>query len=232
MEKNITLSNMQTKFKIVETEDYILAVSDEEIKEGDYQLVPMLSKVEEVTKDNIHLSYMCYKIIAHQSKGNVPELDLPLLTERTVEDDVEKLAKEEFKGFEDQYDKWRFGINGFIKGHKSATKIYSKEDLIKVIAMSKMAKTHDGLIDMDAWISNGYEGAEPAYTEDEIIQTLNQSKTPKRFVVENGAINNCNQFDIETGCELQNCKCENNEKFEFTITSNSNGKGVLVGTYE
>lgn len=35
-----------------------------------------------------------------------------------------------------------------------------------------MAKTDDGLIDMDSWISNGYEGATPAYSEKEIIQSL------------------------------------------------------------
>jgi hypothetical protein len=204
------------KLQIIETEQYILAVSDEEIKEGDYQLVPMLSKVEKATKENIHLSYMYYKIIAYQPKGNVPELDLPLLPEIVVEDDVEKLAcdwhKKEY-GFLPQLQV----IKAYIEGYKAATKVYSEEDLIRAIAMAKMAKTHDGLIDMDAWISNGYEGATPAYTEDEIIQSLKQPKTPKWFVAEM-------EYDLES--------IDSSKKVMKLKTTTINGKTYLVGHYE
>jgi hypothetical protein len=147
---------MKNKLKIVETEDYILALSDEEIKEGDYQLVPMLSEVEKATKENIHLSYMCYKIIAYQPKNNAPELDLPLLPQLIVEDDVEKLAcniynlaYEEYLHIRENVSQTRdcieaeyeylgleipnkyFDILSFIAGYnyKAATKIYSEEDL-------------------------------------------------------------------------------------------------------
>jgi len=51
---------------------------------------------------------------------------------------------------------------------------YTQKDIDKAITMSKIAKTPDGLIDIDAWISSGYEGAEPAYTEEEILEQINQ----------------------------------------------------------
>jgi len=87
--KNIT---QQNKLKIVEISNYILTVSLEKIKEDDYQLIPMLSEIQKVTKDNINLSYMGYKIIAHKPKNNAPVLNIPLLP--NIENNVEMLAWE------------------------------------------------------------------------------------------------------------------------------------------
>jgi hypothetical protein len=88
------------KFEIIETPDYILAVSDEEIKEGDYCLIDKsemsnelkseIFKVDKILNERSHnlldntsgwrfsKSYSS-KIIAYRPKGNAPELDLPLL---------------------------------------------------------------------------------------------------------------------------------------------------------
>jgi hypothetical protein len=63
---------------------------------------------------------------------------------------------------------------GYIEGFNSNPNQYTQKDIDKTIAMSKIAKTPDGLIDIDAWISSGYEGAEPAYTEEEILEQINQ----------------------------------------------------------
>jgi hypothetical protein len=84
---------MQTKFKIIETPEYLLAVSDKEIKELDtvYNQIPnSIKKVK--SKEELNLvktinerANEIQKIIAYQPKGNAPELDLPLLPEMVVE---------------------------------------------------------------------------------------------------------------------------------------------------
>jgi hypothetical protein len=76
---------MQTKFKIIETDSYILAVSDEEIKEGDwcvYNSGEIIQYLVKLNTDNLK------KIIIYTPKGNALELEgLPLLPEMVVEDD-------------------------------------------------------------------------------------------------------------------------------------------------
>jgi len=154
---------METKFRILETPDYILGVSDEEIKEEDYQLVPMLSKVEKATKENIHLSYMCYKIIAYRSKGNAKELDLPLLPEIVVEDDVEKLAHDYLnKNYEYVWDDG--DVKTFVAGHKAAIKTYGEV--------------------FDFLDKNNYLSDDRKILQEEFIQSLKQPKTPKYFIAE------------------------------------------------
>jgi transposase-like protein len=77
---------MKIKFKIIETPDYILAVSDEEIEVGDYFYGPAVKKVLYASKDMLswnndttqeHKGWK--KIIAYQPKNNASELELPLL---------------------------------------------------------------------------------------------------------------------------------------------------------
>ena len=104
---------MESKIEIVETPDYILAVSDEEIKEGDTifnyfglkhneQVISKASKNAVINwKNDLYINDGTKrirdgikKIIAYQPKGNAPELDLPLLPEMVVEDNIEKLAEE------------------------------------------------------------------------------------------------------------------------------------------
>jgi hypothetical protein len=95
---------METKFKLVETEEYTLAISDEEIKEGEIcNYGKSLFLVESILhksgpfrhlnpKINIQGKFLpdmkigkfdsmtpLKKIIAYQPKGNAKELDLPLL---------------------------------------------------------------------------------------------------------------------------------------------------------
>ena len=73
---------METKFKIIETEDYILTLSDEEIK--DVRQYKGKYHIEKGSILNIFPDYLtdlseCKLIIAYQPKGNAPELVLPLL---------------------------------------------------------------------------------------------------------------------------------------------------------
>jgi hypothetical protein len=106
---------METKFKLIETEDYILAVSDEDASNsyiyftgdptgifrtgikykneaGDYFYQDAITGMS-----NTYLAKISKKIIGYQPKGNAPELDLPLLPDIVVEDDVEKLGKQAYK---------------------------------------------------------------------------------------------------------------------------------------
>jgi hypothetical protein len=116
---------METKFKIVEEEEYIFAVSDEEIKKGDCHRFTCFDG--DIIK----------KIIAYKPKGNALELDLPLLPD--VEDDVEKLVKKYISDTlkDEESDDYLLGrVKGFKDGHKSATKVYSEEDLRRAIEES------------------------------------------------------------------------------------------------
>jgi hypothetical protein len=69
-------NTVNNKFKIIEISDYILAFSDEEIKQNDicvYNSGEIIKYLVKLNTDNLK------KIIAYQPKGNAVELDLPLL---------------------------------------------------------------------------------------------------------------------------------------------------------
>ncbi len=80
----IKISKMNTKFKIVETEEYYLAVSDEDINLGDYCYVNEDDSIYK-SKGNVPSNRFVSKVIAYLPKNNAPELDLPLLPEIIIE---------------------------------------------------------------------------------------------------------------------------------------------------
>jgi len=179
---------MQTKFKIVETLDYILAVSGEKVKENDLftnEHIQISKCVKSLEKWLKHNKSGIKKIIAYQPKNNAPELDLLLLPEMAVGDDVEKLAEKlnivytllKRRGLFDT------GIEELLKienlliqarieaNEKSATKIYSEDDLRKAYqtgeGRGRCSKT----------------GVQSYLSEEEFIQSLKQP-TPTWFVAE------------------------------------------------
>jgi len=182
---------MENKLQIVETPDYTLAVSEEEIKEGDLFLLGNYPQKANsyAKKDEIGIlnwkevikEYSCKKIIAYQPKNNAPELDLPLLPEMVVEEGVEKLAE--------RYVDRRFTVNPdtiftferlhretFVAGYKSATKVYSEEDLREAIELSRVT-----------YKDKSFGQTLFKYKPGEIIQLtreLKNTKTPKWFVAE------------------------------------------------
>jgi hypothetical protein len=83
---------METKFKLVETEEYTLAVSDE-----------IQTEIHKLGNGKYYKGWYhngdWKKIIAYQPKGNAPELDLPLLPE------FEPRGFDEFEYTEDDLDK-------------------------------------------------------------------------------------------------------------------------------
>jgi hypothetical protein len=74
---------MRNKLQIIETEQYTLAVSDEEIKDQEPCLVDGgLGRIGvDFFQKGIRYSVQPKKIIAYKPKGNSPELELPLLPE-------------------------------------------------------------------------------------------------------------------------------------------------------
>jgi hypothetical protein len=219
---------METKFKIIETKDYILAVSDDEIKEGDlcfleenYYVNGGVGKYNHQKASGWGIAYSPHghnffkKIISYQPKNNAPELDLPLLPllpEIVVEDDVEKLAKETTKKYVNEREKQTAYLE-FIKGYKAATKVYSEEDLRKAIKMAVKGMLDSGV---KGWTT---------VTENEIIQSINQPKTHEWFVAE---------------MEYQNLDGKWSSYYPFASsakdsrlkTTTISGKTYLVGHYE
>ena len=218
---------METKFKIIETESYVLAVSDEETTED-------LKRVERDWYYNIisnkvtslnNITPNDKKIITYQPKGNAPELDLPLLPllpEIVVEDDVKKLAEDlwekEYKDLESSRMK-RLFISAYTQGYKSATKVYSEKDLL---FFGKFCIEN-----------NVCEEENRYYQYFELLNLWNkQPKTPEWFVAEMEQVilkdpNSCEHY-IEVGCIEDICTC-----YTFKLkTTTINNKTYLVGHYE
>jgi hypothetical protein len=225
---------METKFKIIETDDYILAVSEEAGEIGCLRIEYMPHKPHCYTRIynslNGHTIQLfdkeiwkgeagfTYKIIAYKSKNNASALDLPLLPEMVVDDDVEKLINEQINDFKHDlveststYYKMNcegaiLALNRLKKSYKAATKVYSEEDLRK------------------AFEAGMYFIGEDKSSYEEFIQSLKQPKTPKWFVAE---------------IEKPKCDCDNTERYVRCIypnctklkTTTINGKTYLVGTY-
>jgi hypothetical protein len=193
------------KLQIIETPDYILAVSDEEIKEGDWVYITLKPSICQY-KTNMPKEW-CKKITAYQPKGNAPELDLPLLPEITIENDVEKLAEQyvnsiSYKAMKEDFAQG-YLMAAFINGYKAATKTFSEDDLRKAIDLSRETLEYD---EQHGWYST--------MSEDEIIKSLKQPKTPKWFVAET------RQYSDEELYKITEFK-----------TTTINGKTYLVGTY-
>jgi hypothetical protein len=146
---------MQTKFKIVETESYLLAVSDEKInefgtnlKEGTkvfynltgYETI-FIKTAFNICNGNFQ-SEFCKKIIAYKPKNNTPELDLPLLPEMVVEDNVEikiNNALSYWNTFEGEYQKGiAYGLGLALEFYKVASKVYSEDDAEKIYIQGYM----------------------------------------------------------------------------------------------
>jgi hypothetical protein len=204
---------METKFRIVETEEYTLAVSDG-VKAGDKSVLmvegftPMILTHFEPVEEG----YEGKKIIAYKPKGNAPELDLPLLP--YVEDGVEKLAEISSELQEGTYTPQHKVTykHGFIDGYKAATKRYSEDDVC----------------DFVEWMNLHYRALEhtisfkDATGTKQLLQRWIQSKTPKWFVAEIIDTNSYNS-EVLTGSY-------DSGNFQLKTTT-INNKTYLEGTY-
>jgi len=211
------------EFEIIKTDNYLLIVSDEEIKDGDF-FTPLsgigfklLSIIKAECENDGTKGWNddhCKKIIAHLPLNNAPILEgVALLPE--LEDDVEKLA-EDYKNkkgsvpttkLEDEIFKL-----GFKDGYAAATKVYSEKDLRK--AFNFGANEGYNYKDLESI------GEEPEELSEEdwnnFVKTFKQPKTPKWFIAE------MEQYDLD------------NKRWKITLKTitNSQSKEVLVGTYK
>jgi hypothetical protein len=192
--------------------------------------LPLISKCIDINNNDVWFEifgkkYECegglgttvFKIIAHLPKGAAKELDLPLLPEIVIEDDVEKLAIQKYpisKGG-DMWMPTRFDLDqsnrqeGFIEGYKAATKVYSEEDLRKIVVVAY----NNGYNDRDTDIGHG---SNLPYSF-EFIQSIKQPKVPQWFVAE-----------MEEECGYGANGYYSNIVLKTTIIE---GKTYLVGTY-
>jgi hypothetical protein len=235
---------MNNKLQLIEPPDYILAVSDEEIKEGDWFLVTSgigykILSTQKAEYDNDGTKSWsdshCKKIIAHTPKGNTPELDLPLLPEMVDNNDVDKITKVVMNKWVGTLSKMKISPEEideiteehsfyYLQGYKAATKVYDEEDL------------------RGAFISGKHGGKTETYMEfEEFIQSLKQSKTPKWFVAEveyyyhsskefysDAGFVKCSKGQYESiKSEIPTCPLKTELK-----TSTINNKTYLVGHYE
>jgi hypothetical protein len=149
---------MNNKLKIIEVSDYILAVSDEEIKEGDWVYKIEHSHTscfyvnsEELADDYNRNSDNYKKIIAYQPKNNAPELDLPLLPS----------FKKEIVGYKLKPNIDRMMVDGILK---NAMPIWNDEDksvyfIRGHVAGSLVAKMKELQV-LDLWFIPIYEDEE------------------------------------------------------------------------
>jgi len=194
------------KLQRIETSDYTLWVSDEEIKEGDWVLNISNNKVfkQDNDKPDAYTLNFWKKIIAYQPKGNAPELDLPLLPEMDVDDDVEKLAYDYYTTNEHYKAADAFH---WANGYKAATKIYSEE------ALRGFCKFYTENLTNSIWDSMEL-----------YIQSIKQP-TPKWFVAEREKVYHANRKGVT---EFQDSKGFYSWKLK---TTTKNGKTYLVGKY-
>jgi hypothetical protein len=201
------------KLQIIETSDYVLAVS---------------GNVDELYNTSIQELINKGWVIAYQPKGNAPELDLPLLPEMVIEDDVRKLALTLYKEPLNKEGETRtqlvghgstpFGFNKWFKsfkiGYKAATKRFSEEDLKQICReLSAECLSIDGEVQSPAqaflWINKR-------------VESLKQPKKPKWFVAEHTSMNK--GYTDKNDYPYQEC--------EVLRTTTINGKTYLIGHYE
>jgi hypothetical protein len=190
--------------KLTHTPNYLLVVDDSEIKESDRYYLESISTKNMILKASEHItSSNCKKIIAHLPLNDSPILQgVDLLP--PLEDDAKKLAKEYIDDeWQKDDDAVKFGIKvGYVQGYNKAKEKfkYTEEDMRFIIMKSFLL---------------GVDRAQYSKErEDEIIQSLSQSKMPTHFQV---------LYDIDT--------LLSEGKVYLMTTINSQGQTVWVGKY-
>jgi hypothetical protein len=200
--------------EIIYTEHYALIVSDEEIKEGDFNVpsdfdrtsdISMTSKEDlEVVNDKFN-GYK--KIIAHRPLTNAPILEgVPLLPEFKQEDNADKLAKESYseEGWDEPWRKMKRDRQvAFKVGYNKAkeTYKYTEEDLKNAF--------------YNGWLYRGEKQYQYPKALNEFIQSLQQPKRPKYFEI---------SYSLSTKVNI-----EGDHIKEPRIITNPQGQTELVG---
>ena len=194
--------------ELIKTDNYLLVVSDEEIKEDDWYKTPLgiysqfngTEKLLEGTK----------RVSAHLPLNNSPILEGVALLP-PIEDEVEKLAVQEVG-----VDNSIYNISdheSFIKGYNKAKEKYkyTEEDMINAILFGMQKGLNVGKVDEtdNDWVNN-------------YVKSLQQPKMPIGF--------ECTMVDFEVDMGLGE-ECIEYNQYPKT-TTNSQGITQWVGTYK
>ena len=203
-------------YKIISTENYLLIVDDSQITEGDWHIKINKNKVGNYPLDSVNPNKGRYKkIIAHLPLNGASILNgVDLLP--PLEDEAEVMAEEYSKNY--YYDNAQDDVyHGFFQGYNKAKEKYkyTEEDLRKAIRMGIQKHPY------------AFDGKEPKYkySEDEIIQSLQQPKYPIGFECE---VINCDKCVYVQGGNLSPDCCN---KLKPKTTINSQGLTQWVGRY-
>jgi hypothetical protein len=205
------------KHNIIETENYLLIVSDEEIKAGNfYLLIP--ENIVKLSRCGLPTNIREWaKIIAHLPLNNSPVIEgVPLLP--PLEDEVGVLSEQEFPYIKDSLvqttkseqnkhtDTLRWG---FKKGYNKAKEKYkyTEEDL---------RKCWKACLDF-----NKPAGGDSGINLEDFIQSLQQPKMPVAFECES------TQYTVDEMSKLPLGTVNQKPK----TTTNPQGQTVLVGKY-
>jgi hypothetical protein len=223
---------MKNKLELIHTPDYVLAVSDEEIREGwGIYFNEPTPTIEYLKNEEIDWNeeYGWSKIIAYQPKHkDVPKLDLPLIPEMVVQDDLENQIENYLDVTEhyielDDSGRRKYNDHYVTKCIKEFTEVYykpaSEETLRKVF--------EHGILFKEMSVSTCTDAIDAEFVA--LIKFLKQPKQPKYFIAEE---------TVKCSAEItEPCLCK--EKFGHTLkcrelktTTNSDNEIVLVGTYE
>jgi len=239
---------MNNKLQIIETSDYILAVSDEEVKLSNDNIGFFLrthsisNNLDIIQNPSFTSNYKYKKIIAYKPKGNAPELDLPLLPPLThpnccitKDGDLTNMNKgcaERNRCLEmiveDDVKKLAYNYRNTVwKGYfGSQYKAAEKGFIDGYKAATKVYSENDLYIAFSVgrtYEKSNHEGVGQSELID-YIQTLKQPKTPKWFVAE---------IIDEAVRTKEDVNGENAFKYVSKLkTTTINGEIYLVGTYK
>jgi hypothetical protein len=244
---------MTTKFKTIETEEYVLAISDEEVKLSNDNIGFFLrthsisTNIDIIQNPSFTSKYKYEKVIAYKPKGNAPELDLPLLPD--VEEDVEKLPYDKLCYYDRRNPDFQIKEEyGYDKEEVKATGEFSKKDCSCDNCFYGRAKLADRII----------KSATKKYSEEDLRKAINMARGIKEgketFTAEDisGSTEVCTygwKFEFDEDeiiqslkqpkwfvAEMKHTKSEvfrENDNVPYAVlkTTTINNKTYLVGTY-
>ncbi len=209
------------KQEIIYTEYYALIVSDEHIKEGDFNVPSDFDRTSDISITSeedlevVNDRFNGYKkVIAHKPLTDAPIFEgVPLLPEFSQEEDVEEVASTLFRNKIDNLEEIHSDyILGFQEGHRKAkeTYKYTEEDLVNLVQ-----KGHE-------IYNEGLGVATDAKKQKliDFIQSLQQPKRPKYF-----------ECEMEDTLLLKNRKGGNTIMAKPKTITNPQGQTELVGDY-
>jgi hypothetical protein len=239
--------------KIIQTENYLLVVDESDIDIGQLLLdncyvycdLGYIEKVMDIINMWVYHTNTLgknpikhyKKIISHLPISNSPLLEgVDLLP--PLEDDVYEYEMAQEYAINSDSPSREARRKGFIDGYNKAKEKYkyTDEDLRRAIEMARTLVDGKYEIEVENILgsSDGTYGIKQKYTEDKIIQSLQQPKIPVGFECEMGKIYGCEDPKIcLRECHLydNSCKHPKIDKTKPKTITNSERKIQWVGKY-